>query len=220
MNFYFNSNYPSQSGNNRHSHQEDLYCERSRRHRSRHAPHKRSSSTSNFSASSYGQRRPARGHNSHSRSASNRSLNLPGGNDCLDNTGDEYNSACEFEDERTCSSCSFSSSSSATSTDSESDEFDDDGFGGYARNYRAAIVPAQQQQPPLARSSNSASRMAGAQDTFQRKYNSGLKISYVDNLPLARTNPAPEQKKAKKASGSSKKNKSISKFKKDNCTVS
>lgn len=140
----------------------------------------------------------------------------------MDNTGDydEYNSACEFDDDRTCSTCSYSSSNSATSTDSESD-FDDDGFGcdpidAYQRNYRAPV-------PSLPRSSNSSSRMmASSQDTFQRKYNSGLKISYVDNLPLARTNPAPEHKKSKKtsSSGGSKKNKSISKFKKDNCTVS
>lgn len=140
----------------------------------------------------------------------------------MDNAGDydEYNSACEFDDDRTCSTCSYSSSNSATSTDSESD-FDDDGFGcdpldSYPRNYRAPLSS-------LPRSSNSSSRMtASAADTFQRKYNSGLKISYVDNLPLARTNPAPEHKKPKKASSSSgsKKNKSISKFKKDNCTVS
>lgn len=224
------------SRGNRQSHHEDMYQDRSSRRSHGRTSHRRSSSTSNFNSSSLSSRsshgrHASSGHhnnryNSHTRSRnmSNRSLNLPA--DYMNNTGDygEYNSACEFDDDRTCSTCSYSSSNSATSTDSESDFDTDDGFGcdpldAYQRNYRAPAAS-------LPRSSHSSSRMmASASDTFQRKYNSGLKISYVDNLPLARTNPAPEHKKKPKKSSSSggsgsKKNKSISKFKKDNCTVS
>lgn len=153
---------------------------------------------------------------------SNRSLNLASRSD-VENDYDEYNSACEFDDDRTCSTCSFSGSSTTSSTDSESDF--DDGFGcdpleSYSRNYprggqnnfhRASLT-----QP---RSSQSSAN-GGNTDTFQRKYNSGLKISYVDSLPLARTNPPPSDMKKHKKSSSSNKKKSISKFKKDNCTVS
>jgi hypothetical protein len=155
---------------------------------------------------------------------SNRSLNLTSRSE-VENDYDEYNSACEFDDDRTCSTCSFdsgSSGSSTSSTDSESDF--DDGFGcdpleSYSRSYSRASL-AQPRQLAAASSNNNNNA-----DTFQRKYNSGLKISYVDSLPLARTNPPPSSsssadlKKHKKSHGANKK-KSISKFKKDNCTVS
>lgn len=209
----------------RHSHHDDIQLP-NRHRRSHHGSHKRSSSTSNFNSSAMSAKshnrhssRSYNGHKSH-RQMSNRSLNFPP--DYNDNEYDEYNSACEFDDDRTCSTCSYSSSNTTSSTDSESDF--DDGFGcdpleDYSRNYRNNALCNQQMG--LQRNHNSSSRIPNHSDTFQRKYNSGLKISYVDNLPLARTNPAPqEHKKSKKNGGRSKNKKSISKFKKDNCTVS
>lgn len=136
------------------------------------------------------------------------------------NEYDEYNSACEFDDDRTCSTCSYSSSNTTSSTDSDCSDLDD-GFGcdPLMENYGARA------NYPRNNSNSSQMKNYGGvrQDTFQRKFNSGVKISYVDSLPLARTNPAPppqEIKKKKKSSGDKQKKKSISKFKKDNCTVS
>lgn len=154
---------------------------------------------------------------------SNRSLNLASRSD-VENDYDEYNSACEFDDDRTCSTCSFSGSSTTSSTDSESDF--DDGFGcdpleRYSRNYPSGNNNFHRASLTQPRSNMNSQNGAAASnpDTFQRKYNSGLKISYVDSLPLARTNPPPSNVKKHKKSSSNKK-KSISKFKKDNCTVS
>jgi len=211
----------------RHSHHEEMYDARKRHSHRNGGSHRRSSSTSNFNTSTMSSKsyRHSSGRHGHSRSShqmSNRSLNLASRSD-VENDYDEYNSACEFDDDRTCSTCSFSGSSTTSSTDSESDF--DDGFGcdpleSYSRNYprggqnnfhRASLT-----QP---RSSQSSAN-GGNTDTFQRKYNSGLKISYVDSLPLARTNPPPSDIKKHKKSSSSNKKKSISKFKKDNCTVS
>lgn len=215
----------SRDRSGRHSHHEDMYqMNRRHGHRSHHgSSHRRSSSTSNFNSSTLSSkshnRYSSRGYNNHRshRQLSNRSLNFPSGNDYTDNDYEEYNSACEFDDDRTCSTCSYSSSNTTSSTDSESDF--DDGFGcdpldDYPRSYRNNNNQAMSLQRNMNRNPSNP-------DTFHRKYNSGLKISYVDSLPLARTNPAPqEHKKSKKSVGSSNKKKSISKFKKDNCTVS
>ncbi len=139
-----------------------------------------------------------------------------------ENDYDEYNSACEFDDDRTCSTCSFSSSNSTSSTESDLSDLDD-GFGCEPmESYRRGGYPRNSSSGQMQARSNFSSGGGGQRglsggDAFHRKHNSGLKISYVDSLPLARTNPAPQEPKKAK---SSKKKKSISKFKKDNCTVS
>jgi len=202
------------------------YHESSRRHKSHHGSgHRRSSSTSNFNTSTMSARSGrsgSRGYNQH-RAVSNRSLNMV--DNYEENDYDEYNSACEFDDDRTCSTCSFSSSNSS-STESDLSDLED-GFGcDPIENYRRGGYPRNNStgQMQLGRNNFSSSQRGAAAsgDPLNRKYNPGLKISYVDSLPLARTNPAPQEPKKSKSSGSSsnKKKKSISKFKKDNCTVS
>ena len=142
----------------------------------------------------------------------------------------------------------MSSSSSTDSEDMSDLEMMEGGGGGFgcepgmARAKRMLLmknsgVGGGNIQSQRNNFSNSQRGVCGANagvvdSTFQeRKYNSGgLKISYVDSLPLARTNPVPQEPKKLKnkktstsgggSSNNGHKKKSISKFKKDNCTVS
>ena len=231
------------SSGHHHHHSSDRH--RSSRHH--HGSHKRSSSTSNFNvstASSKSSRHHPHRHHHSSRQLSNRSLTTNGSNKIYsdsdyyyDDKNDEYNSAYELDDDQyTCSTCSSSNTTTSTSssTDSESDmdDFGSDVLDHYSKFYSKSGFTSNQQARPANFDQRSLNRINlnsnnnNTVSSFNRKYNSGLKISYVDNLPLARTNPVLQQhsvnsehKKTSKNSNS-KKPKSISKFKKDNCTVS
>ncbi|RNA20157.1 hypothetical protein BpHYR1_043175 [Brachionus plicatilis] len=130
----------------------------------------------------------------------------------------------EYCDGETCdcddNQCSTCSSNTTTSTDSESD-LDDDDFGcdtldHYYRFYNANFNKQGCDQRTAAKMAPPAS--------LTRRYNSGVKISYVDTLPLARTNPVPVKPKDGKENKEKKSllklgKKSRSKFKKDNCVL-
>ena len=146
---------------------------------------------------------------------------------------DEYtnnSSACEFDDDNTCSTCSSSCSNitSSTSTDSESeDDFGVDQYNAMQRFNKNSILRSSQMsgrsyQRPAPPSAHLGHQQPVHHSSSYRAYNSGLKISYVDSLPLARTNPAPSATAdhVKSKSKSSKGGKSLSKFKKDNCLIS
>ena len=231
----------------------------STQHRS-NKPHRRSSSTSNFNTSTMSSKSHQRQHrHSHRSSKSNRSL-IVGSSAALDYNDNGFNSACEFEYENedeyqnACSTCSSTISSNTTtstsSTDSDSD-FDDfgcDPLETYSKMYYQKNTSLRMNAASHSVSCDQSSQMPTNNNnnnnngTSTRRYNSGLKISYVDNLPLARTNPAPStsttsnghHKKSSKSNstrstssvtsasggaGTSKK-KAISKFKKDNCVIS
>ncbi len=151
---------------------------------------------------------------------------------------DGFNSACEFDDyyNNTCSTCSSSTTSSSnttTSTDSDEEDSDlDDDFGMYgsqnkfyAQHMRPHGGMTQFDQRSLNRLNlNNTGNFAQQQQQQQRKFtnpSTGLKISYVDNLPLARTNPVPNGGQAGTKQPKSKTSKKgLNKFKKDNCVVS
>lgn len=221
----------------------------SSRHRSHGGSHRRSSSTSNFNTSSVSNKPRSSGSQRRQRPMSaNRSLTMDG-DQYYD---DEYNnsSACnEFDDDNTCSTCSSSCSnitSSTSTTDSESeDDFGDhphhhhhhhqmmmmnDHYNSQRFNKNSILRSSQMsgrsygQRPPSSSQFNQQPSYPASSSSY-RAYNSGLKISYVDSLPLARTNPAPAPAtgdhhqgggKSKSKSGG----KSLSKFKKDNCVIS
>jgi hypothetical protein len=147
---------------------------------------------------------------------------------------------CERErDSASCSTCSSSTasngsaSSASSSGDDDSDESDLDDFDcdlleNHLRLYYNSKKPLNMNNLGSIKS-NSNGLMSQSASSFHRKYNNGLKISYVDNLPLARTNPAPimnnedsikVDKKPKSRSGSDKKRSLSSKFKRENCVVS
>ena len=185
-------------------------------------------------------------HRSSNRQVSNRSLNAGNGQfysdtDYYETNGEEgFNSACEFDDDQnTCSTCSSSasnttSSTSSTDSDSDFDDFGCDPLDNYSRYYEARNANnasrVQYDQRSLSGMSGAqfnpsrmpASNPSSSASAFHRKYNSGIKISYVDDLPLARTNPIQHSKelKSKSKSKGSDKKKTMSKFKKDNCVVS
>lgn len=193
----------------------------------RHSQHRRSSSTSNFNTSTMSHKpRSSCSNSRHGRQTANRSL-------VANPYADEPYDECEYDDDRTCSTCSSSCSnltSSTTSTDSESDDdFGIDPLEFDGRFSKQNHLRLSQQSRDFNRSYN----MAGSRPSsgLYRNYNIGPKISYVDSLPLARTNPAPsghnnnnnhnEQKSSKSSSKtSSKPGKSLRKFKKDNCVIS
>lgn len=201
-------------------------------HHHHHGSHRRSSSTSNFGntstmSSKSHSKRHSRHHNS-SRQLSNRSLTL-NGNDKIYSDSDYYydNDKYEYDDDQnTCSTCSSNVSNTTTSTSSTDSESDMDDFGNdildnYHNFYSKTNSLSNRHNQFDQRSLNRINLNNNTNNTvsnYNRKYNSGLKISYVDNLPLARTNPVLQSTNNK--SKNNKKSKSISKFKKDNCTVS
>lgn len=140
----------------------------------------------------------------------------------------ETASACDYDygdddDDQTCSTCS--STLTTTSTDSESD-LDDFGFDPYYNMMPAAPLPSSRSRP---QPSTQWSTSRPDDRTFDRKCAGGgpsaLKISYVDSLPLARTNPAQKPSDPYKSQVDNKKkakskSKTLHKFKKDNCVVS
>ena len=162
-----------------------------------------------------------------------------------DDYNDGFSSACDFDDyyNNTCSTCSSSSATSSsnttTSTDSDEDDSDlDDDFGGGGAMYgsqNGKFYNSQQQQrrPIMAaaqfdqRSLNrlhlsNANKVTNfnQQQCQQRKF-----ISYVDSLPLARTNPAPQMSmpsgKQAKSVDKGKHKKGLNKLRlKENCAVS
>jgi prickle len=210
-----------------------------RRSGSCNSSHRRSSSTSNFNPSN-----PMTNSGSyrihHQRQLSNRSLVLPQNSQNFSTNNepvfysdtdyyDGYNSACEFD--QTCSTCSLESTASntttsTTSTDSDS-EFDDFGCDPMdsiysTRSYRnlnqhQAFDQRSLNRIQFANNSSKPPRVKSSANSNTNKL-----ISYVDSLPLARTNPAPNDLKHSSSKSSSKtgKKKSITKFKKDNCVVS
>lgn len=219
----------------------------SHKHRSNHqSGHRRSSSTSNFNTSTLSCRshnprmnRSDKGRSSF-RQFSNRSLNTGDVNHQIYSDHSDYYDpsepcTCECE-ENTCSTCSSNTTSSTTSTDSDSDmdDFGCDPLDNYYKfqynNYARAAQFDQRSVGRMGVGQQSSSSIANQQmNSLSRRYNSGVKISYVDSLPLARTNPAPLNKKAgdafKENKGKSDKNgvkgeKKKFKFKKDNCVVS
>jgi hypothetical protein len=221
--------------------------------------HRRSSSTSNFNTSTMSSKSHHRHSNSSSRhsnkSKSNRSLIDYSDHDRINNNNNnndyETNSACEFdydndEDEchHTCSTCSSTNSTNTTSstsssTDDDNSDFDDFGCDPALEAAYSKFYSYQNKNPQQQRITNFANKSLSSNpnnnpenNSSSRRYNSGLKISYVDNLPLARTNPAvasssstnpsngAHKKSSTSKSSSSGKKKAISKFKKDNCVVS
>lgn len=146
--------------------------------------------------------------------------------------GVDYGDYEDYEDNdyfnNTCSTCSSStltsSSNTTTSTDSDSEESDlEDDFGMMSLNAAPAMHQQRQRQQQLQFDQRSLQHqqhmMMQPRRPLQPATNSqGLKISYVDSLPLARTNPAP---KAIKNKESKKKSGGLAKLKKkDNCVVS
>ena len=156
--------------------------------------------------------------------------------------------------ENTCSTCSSSSASntttSTTSTDSD-DDYDDDGYDDFGCELPVPVPPvagsraysasAMQQHNAMFAGARRHTAKAASNDNFMLRDGksssssggnpTGLKISYVDSLPLARTNPVSHRdasgggKMHAVAGGGGKmakqgKTKGISKFKKDNCTIS
>ncbi|CAF0852384.1 unnamed protein product [Brachionus calyciflorus] len=201
-------------------------------HRSnRPGSHRRSSSTSNFNTSNIS----CKSHNpnftrsnygrSSFRQYSNRSLNGPEmGQQIYSDSDycDPEQCTCDYEDDNQCSTCSSNTTTSTTSTDSDSDmdDFGCETLEKYYRFYNANFNKQQFDQ----RSINSGKCVPVNAGTMNRRYNSGVKISYVDTLPLARTNPAPvkvkegkEKKSLLKLGSKNGEKKSKSKFKKDNC---
>ncbi len=219
-------------------------------HDHHHGSHRRSSSTSNFNMSTLSSKSHSKRHNPHrhnhsSRHSSNRSLTMNGNNKGFsdsdyyydDDKNDEYNSAYEYEDDQyTCSTCSSNASNTTTSTtstdsDSDMDDFGNDILDTYSKFYSRSGFSSNNinnRQTNFDQRSLNRLNMPYSNSNsngYNRKYSSGLKISYVDNLPLARTNPVLQQQsvnniKSENKKSTNKKSKSISKFKKDNCTVS
>lgn len=198
---------------------------------SRQGSHRRSSSTSNFNTSAVSCRshNPNLGRSAYGRSSfrqySNRSLNgVDMGHQVYSDSDycDPEQCTCDYEDNQ-CSTCDSNTTTSTTSTDSDSDmdDFGCDTLEKYYKFYNANFNKQQVDQ----RSMNSVKCVPTNQGSMNRRYNSGVKISYVDTLPLARTNPAPVKSKEGKEKKSllklgSKGEKKKSKFKKDNCVVS
>lgn len=173
--------------------------------------HRRSSSTSNFNTSSMSCRshNPHMGRSGYGRSSfrqySNRSLNAG------DIESDYYDPnepcTCEYDDDQnTCSTCSSNTTTSTTSTDSDSD-MDDFGcdpldnyykmyYNQYNNNANRAQFDQRSFQGKL--QTNTTGNGQSNQGSLNRRFNSGIKISYVDSLPLARTNPAPSKSKSSK----------------------
>ena len=226
--------------NHHHNHENKPHHHHNHSHRrsgSCNSSHRRSSSTSNFNTSN-----PMINSGSyrvhHQRQLSNRSLVLPQNAQSFTTNNepvfysdtdyyDGYNSACEFD--QTCSTCSLESTASntttsTTSTDSDS-EFDDFGCDPMdsiysTRSYRNINQNQAFDQRSLNRIQFTKQPTARVKSSNS---NTNKLISYVDSLPLARTNPAPNdlnKHSSKSSSSKSGKKKSITKFKKDNCVVS
>ena len=217
------NNYRHHDRHNR-NHNNNHHHHHHHNHNHGHSSHRRSSSTSNFNSSTMSSK-SHRHYNRHpnpqrfNRSNINRSLN--GANFGDSDHYEDYNSACEFEndDDYTCSTCSSTSNTTTTSTSSSADsdsDMDDFGIDNYSKFYNRMNIDQRSTS-----SARGASLNKSNNNNMSTRVNPALKISYVDSLPLARTNPAPSnQFKIDPKQQKSSKKKSISKFKKENCVVS
>jgi hypothetical protein len=216
-----------------HHHQHRHHHHNHKSHR-KHVSHRRSSSTNNFNTSTISSKSyNMRGTDiDTSRKLSNRSLNQYYGEaDCNQPTEDYYSaSACECDGDEynmcsTCSSSGSNTTSSTTSTESDDSDMEDFGYGasnfyfnqGNPSGFNRSINLNKLDTNAYSSSAVSSNSKA----IYQSRFNNGLKISYVDSLPLARTNPLPTGENKKSSKTKSDKKKSLSsKFKKDNCVVS